>query len=99
MPKEFKDRNKDIVQLFRIGWGKYALAILFNIEKSNIRRLIVRDFNKYPHPSLDELKIIEEKYSIKIEELKVVDSPYKNKPNDISNEEINGGTSVVHQVS
>lgn len=68
---EKKERNKDIVQLFKVGWTKYAIAKLFNMDKANTRKVIVRDLEKYPPPTVDELRKIEIKYSTKVGEIKI----------------------------
>lgn len=73
--KELKDRNKDIVQLYKIGWRKIDIANLFHLEKSNNSKLIRRDFDKYPYPTLEELNSIEQRYQIKVGDIKRIESP------------------------
>lgn len=75
MPTEHKERNKDIVQLFKVGFPRPIICRTFNMDKRNLKRLAMRDWDKYPQPTLDELKVIEEKYHLKVGELKVVNKP------------------------
>ena len=48
--------------------------------------MAIRDWEKYSQPTLDELKIIEEKYHIKIGEIKILEKPIINKINKQINE-------------
>lgn len=67
MPQPEKTgRNRDIIQLKKIGWSQYALAKHFNIEKRNLKRLLKRDWDKYPYPNIEDLKSIEERNNISI---------------------------------
>lgn len=78
MPTENKDRNKDIIQLAKVGQSRVTLSKIFNVEKRNLKRLLVRDWDKYSPATLDELKAMEIKYSIKIGEIKNVEKPIIN---------------------
>jgi len=72
---EKRERNRDIVQLFKVGWTKYAIGKLVCMDKSNVRRVVIRDFDKYPSPTVDDLRMIEGKYKIKVGEIKNIVSP------------------------
>lgn len=75
MSYEKYERNKDIVQLYKIGFHRPLIIKTFGIEKRNLKRLLIRDWDKYPLPDPREMWEMEVKYQIKIGPIKQVDKP------------------------
>jgi len=67
--EEKKERNKDVIQLFKVGWKKRTIAKAMKVDRANLNKVVKRDFNKYSSPTVDELRSIEKKYGIKIGEI------------------------------
>lgn len=64
MPIHYTERNKAICHLYQIGWSKYSIAKLFQMhggwKKSGIYLVLRRDISKYPLPSVNTIKKIQE---------------------------------------
>jgi hypothetical protein len=91
--KELIQRNKLVVQLYKIGWSKYSIAQLFEEkgiikkwDKFNIYNILSRDFGKYAIPTEQEISIIEQKYKIKLG-----NKTLKAEPNQINDNNKNNG--------
>ena len=70
MPARKNNRNKAIVQLYKLGNTKHSILLLFpEMGKRNLYAVIKRDYNRYPLPSAEEIKRLAEEYSLTVENI------------------------------
>ncbi len=84
MPAPKKERNKEIVQLAKVGFPRLELSKIYKIEKRNLKRLIIRDWDKYEAPTLLELKTLEKIHGIVVGTIIAAEKPVINHKTNVN---------------